>query len=1629
MAVITETTPRPSHDPSEPKDSSSREVLAAELEAIEAQANTMAAASTADFDAAAHAEILDLEIPAKAEASGDVADLPISTEAVSSKSIPEPIISTPKLKAYSPSESAPVVVAPPATPVVEVVGKEGSPGRPPALNDEGERIELTVADSEHDPTHVGERSDKEIRERYGMTREEYDARIAGDREKMLGHEIGSLGVERKRINEYLDYLKGELAGEEIPPEMTDDIARMEARVHDLNFALDNKADFRDSKTGDKVDENGKSTKRWKVPELVTEKIKVVIPKKKEPKPPVPPPPPGPPAPPPPPGPPGPPPGPPAAREPIVARIADTESTDRRMARVLADHRLNTELADLRQELYGANENEGGNRFSRMVKAVARGVKGTVLHPIKSMEYVAKSTMLREGYRQKYIHKQFGDMEGANFHSAVAQEVARRLDLGEDLLLDGEQILAEDNPEVRAVKEQLNRVFHQGIAGSMDRASVIEEAKRIAESASWIQKDGDQGPHLVQNLEVIYDRIVAQVDHEAGLAAVDEAFRLEGGIAKLDVNAEAHKTKVDGIMEKLTNSKFKGILVNEATTAVAVGAVASFVGNFFKSSGVRKGAMLLGFAGAGFSLPVALAAGAAAGGFALLRERMTLRQERALHMSDIAQGKEMPDSPEYARRRAEIDATLVQMTSSEDLLQRFDELQPEDGLAMSPGDAQELANWLTSITTLQELGDQRSMDLISYSSPDNVEGEKTDLFVARAQATAMIQDYAAAHPDFMDGVPGSTVNEKIAYQVQIAQREILEGAGGVSDKDKVFRGLMRKRGAQRAVATAAFSVFASFLSSKVTDQIGGGEKGETITHRSVEDNVHTPVTFKGDAMNMPKGWHTDGKSLFDAKGDVVVQDFKGAPVGHGLSAETLAEFKAKGIKVHETVDWKENVTTRNVSVPEYMRERPGEFKLMHRTGWMDNNTPSPRFDLNELRLDFKANPDGSITLASDRMYNGGSFHDQLAIMAHSEQSGGNLRMLITPSREDQAHAITLDIQPNGTVVLPQGSAAREFFDIAPDGKVDFKGGFVEVGYPSTVRPDGSQGYYILATSPGSNQPIDITIVDKVRYPVTTATLVVPKVDTEVIPDTLWKAPFIPIAAPLPRRPLEKLRPVAEIIKPPSYYYGESNLESAKRWLDGREHMHRPYRQVVVGEGENRREIWVDKDGKEVDRDVEREKDTIDTYLAEIQAADPTYYDYLVSLGELGTMPDMDENCRVSVNIPAWMEGKTIYRLLSQYTQQTNPDGTPIDPSLFEINIIINRKTGAASDESVAEIERFLADMRTDGKDFRINYLDVEFDPPLNNVGHARKVITDLTMLRSRKRPSQSGSLYIESEDADLLTVDPRVITNVITSFDAKPHVDVLRGNRNDRMPGLMMENDVLFASRRMWDFTERLLRRKKFRPENSPNPEKWSYQWNRIYSNGWGTAYTAEAYAMIGGYDSRQTKGEDMLVGERITMLRGDGEYPNTEVVDTVNNRTSSSPRRFVQEVITGQPSYGDSFDDPEVNDIIRNTSLGEMIGRLSPYDRLSKPEAQAKMFGITAGYWEFIKDNTPNQMEAELVFGRLMTFMGFKKGDYEHTPGGGVKISNYTNLADALQRYRDNPPEKVSEEYDLIREDVESGAL
>lgn len=470
-------------------------------------------------------------------------------------------------------------------------------------------------------------------------------------------------------------------------------------------------------------------------------------------------------------------------------------------------------------------------------------------------------------------------------------------------------------------------------------------------------------------------------------------------------------------------------------------------------------------------------------------------------------------------------------------------------------------------------------------------------------------------------------------------------------------------------------------------------------------------------------------------------------------------------------------------------------------------------------------------------------------------------------------------------------------------------------------------------------------------------------------------------------------------PPLGMYPESgNIVTLQNWLEANPGAHHQYKKMIVGGVEK----WTDEKGRPVLRDVNREKEAIDNYLDSIKDNDSDHYSRLTNLLAQPTMKPMNTKTRVSVNIPARMEGKGIYKMLESYTAQVDKTGAEINPELYEINIVVNRKQGEASDNTAEEISRFIAESQSKGKQYNINFVDIEFDVAHANVGYARKVITDLTLLRSNSRSSKDGVLYIESEDADLLHVDSRTIINIIEKLDNNPHLDAVRGIE-DRAPSVMMENDFLFTMQRMKDFAGTIMQnRKSFRPENNA---KWDYFWNRVITGGWNTAYSAEAYALIGGYDAKIVA-EDTAIGEKISMIRGDGKMPNLDVIGRVSSRTDSSPRRFIHEVLTGENAYSGAFNDPEVNNLIKNEPLDKLIERIKPLSRIDDTNVDKFKDMLQNYYQYFIKNVTPNEDAAKSLYKLTLGLLGFKPEDYTFEADGSMKIITIDNLKKSLDDYR-----------------------
>ncbi len=613
----------------------------------------------------------------------------------------------------------------------------------------------------------------------------------------------------------------------------------------------------------------------------------------------------------------------------------------------------------------------------------------------------------------------------------------------------------------------------------------------------------------------------------------------------------------------------------------------------------------------------------------------------------------------------------------------------------------------------------------------------------------------------------------------------------------------------------------------------------------------------------------------------------------------------------------------MSEHDYLVSQQENMHAVKRVLWYDNDTP--KFDKNELRLWRGGVGDTGIDAKGDYVYSvralmeQGSYHQSSSINARELMKEGKLSLLLSVSKGTQNLVFEVPIDSKGNAIIERGSEAwQRLFEKDAQGKAQFTGGFMEVAQTVGTK-DGVSQVRILATDIGKNSA-ELPPVPQEPEPTpikrwSEMNLMVPA-DPLVDPP-----PVVPIVG---RKPLEE-KDMKSVPIGPSYYgyYGSGTEQSILDSFERRGISLDPYFPAE----KDGKSVWVDKEGDPIIRDVARERARINRYLRSGELAHKQEVERL-SVG----LPPMDERCRVAVLIPARFESANLANLLDQYSKQVDKNNQPLDPNTFEINILVNLKRSETPDDSVRVINQW----KTAHPDIHVNAIDVAFDDAVARVGLARRVLTDITLRRSVNRRSQTGSLYLESEDADVVSVDRRTISKLTDDFDLQPSVDVLRGTQ-DRQPEVLVKNDLLFFSRRLWDFAEIFLRNPKFRPTNNAEAD---FVWHRVISGGWNTAYSAEAYVQVGGHDTSMGIGEDMDIGQKISVLRGskdqEGRFVhNTWTAKASGLRMSSSPRRFID----GIDQKINPYDDFE-NQAVKKIPINELLQRISNVAVASRGQQQ-----------------------------------------------------------------------------------------
>ncbi len=384
---------------------------------------------------------------------------------------------------------------------------------------------------------------------------------------------------------------------------------------------------------------------------------------------------------------------------------------------------------------------------------------------KKFKSVWKGNLFREYYRQKEIVKAKSDIResGSLYAGAAAEEshkkamdsiVERFVNDYEDDVKDqlihteaGEKIdTLRESGEYVVIQRELNDLVKAFARGDFGEAQfnqakkntfnrIKQEQGEQADVANLDQVFGE-GEMFADNLLEIAKQVRGLVEHGEAVEELDIEFDITIGRAKAGVRTEMQVSAVDRMTEKLTDSKLGGWLkgaFGAATTETAVATALSAtysVASTMSQSFARSKLATFGSFGA-----TALFAG----GIAAYRERKQLDRERRLHTRERAKNLEF--QPGRDERREQMESFIYETRNSSDLTSQIDVLLNVEG-EMSMDQQLELARLVSDADARIQISDREQIDLLSYTSTENLETERLKLDIARARGKVKMREAMA-----------------------------------------------------------------------------------------------------------------------------------------------------------------------------------------------------------------------------------------------------------------------------------------------------------------------------------------------------------------------------------------------------------------------------------------------------------------------------------------------------------------------------------------------------------------------------------------------------------------------------------------------------------------------------------------------------------------------------------------------------------------------------------------------------------------------------------------------------------------------------------------------------------------------
>lgn len=1091
--------------------------------------------------------------------------------------------------------------------------------------------------------------------------------------------------------------------------------------------------------------------------------------------------------------------PPAESQPTRIDVAfvDQSYDAKQAARDEADRRLTEEL------------NQGGG-FKRLVNGIWKG------------------NMAKDYYRLKYARQAEADISQVNnvlaFEADEDRSNQSRQATVDRFTSQYEETIHTEAGERREtldseleLTQEIKQLIRDSIEQNLSEDAIIERRTRIL--MAYRDAHGNDllgaGIATADNLLAVRAATLGAIENGETLDDLIDNMRVMVGESRSGVRTESHYNMVDRAIEKLNRTKI-GSLVGPEVVATATTLAASLL-RFGSQKVISAAAMTI-------------APGVGAGVWAGLRENKRVKDERAQHSREMAQGKVFTAGE---KRREQMEWTRYETSAAADLIQTLDD-RFNDQVDFTDADQFQAALDALGATQLRiQLSDSRNIDLISYSATESIEEERLALDIAMAQAKTMAELHLDANRVALGVGPDASL-QTILNQRTEAYIENVEG--DISEKDRAFKRLKARR-----VAVATASGVISGLTIGLAAQEGiamlsdtrqglveqlwnahnapyegmqhqtllnglfhGNNGQDVITHHGAENTFHTSIlgehkgTFNvsGDQTLVENGDHS--LNLVDPTGHATVEHLAVNTDG-SLPQASLDTLHQHGMSVLDKSAPVDVLTheTKTVSVDQYAHSHGTKVT---RDLWYDNNTPAPKFDKNELGLQWGGHDgigaNGSYAFNVSAMTENGSFSGNQSADWVQQAHEGTLKMTISGSENSQGNALMVDIKPDGSIDIPAGSPAAHFFS-NENGHAVFNGAYAEVVQTTGVS-GGSEHIRSLATLVGNGNVHSVTDVVDVHtsqiHP--EYTIVSNGYDTsEHFSSFTEMAPVIPV---IPRRSMEEA-----FVK----------NERARRYDGGNEYL--SYRETEERAKETSPRL---RDNPDATLNMAQETDFYKQALVKNRGKE-----YVADIDRIVAnskeLNGIDSKLKTIVTIPVNAAGRSesdnIYNVLTKAYGSQDAETLKGTMILLHVNWFDSYDDNAdVMRDNIARTKAEIERAKADCPQLTVATIETEWkraEVQDGVIGHVARKLNDAALLAlnaatSSGRIGPDQDVLLLRNDADPKGIAANYLKRFSDKFAVNPEVDIFTGltsfdnTKAARVPGLvfaanfMQSLDLLAAKR-------------------------------------------------------------------------------------------------------------------------------------------------------------------------------------------------------------------------------------------